>query len=227
MPFLSEIRRRFLFVFSIFLVAWVIGFIYYQPIVLFVLNLYDLSGVNIAFTSPFQFLNLALNSGTAVGALVVVPLVIFQLTLFLKPALHPKEYKLLMSLVPFSLVLFVMGFSFGSWMMKFVIKVFSQQTSGLEIQNLWDINQFFSQIFLTSVLLGLSFQFPLVLTFLIRLGIIKQEALVKFRLPAHCILLGVAIFMPPTDVFSLALMFLPLAIIYELTLFFNRKQKGN
>lgn len=222
-PFFSEIRKRLLFALSIFVIAWIVGFIYYQPIIIFVLDLYDLSGVNIAFTSPFQFLQLALNSGLAVGLIAIIPILTYQIISFLRPALNKNEYKELMALVPFSFFMFIFGFAFGTWLMKFVVKMFSKQTTELQIQNLWDINNFFSQIFLTSLLLGIAFQFPIVLTLLLRLGFIKYELLQKFRFPTYGLLLGVAVLMPPTDVVSLILMFLPLALIFELTLIFNRK----
>lgn len=222
LPYLYEIRKRLLFIVSVFLIAWIVGFVYYKQIVLFVLGLYDLSGVNIAFTSPFQFLNLAINAGMIVGLIVVLPLVMFQVLSFLKPALEEKEYNTLLSLTPFGFLLFLGGFGFGTWMMRFVVKVFSSQTNELAIQNLWDVSKFLSQVFTTSLLLGILFQFPLVLTFLLRLGIIKHKSLSKNRVPVYGVILGTALFMPPTDIVSLLMMFVPLALIFELTLLLNR-----
>jgi len=213
LPYLYEIRKRLFFIISVFLIAWIVGFVYYKQIVLFVLGLYDLSGVNIAFTSPFQFLNLAINAGMIVGLIVVLPLVMFQVLSFLKPALEEKEYSTLLSLVPFGFMLFLGGFGFGTWMMRFVVNIFSSQTNELAIQNLWDVS---------SLLLGILFQFPLVLTFLLRLGIIKYRSLAKNRIPVYAVLLGTAVFMPPTDIVSLLMMFVPLALIFELTLLLNR-----
>lgn len=226
LPYLYEIRKRLLFVFSLFILAWIVGFIYYKQIVLFILRLYDLNGVNLAFTSPFQFLNLAINAGMVVALVVVLPLLVFQITAFLKPALLKKEYNLLLALVPFSFLLFTLGFGFGTWMMKFVVKIFSTQTGEFAIQNLWDISEFLSQIFLTSMLLGILFQFPLVMTFLIRLGIVTHKTLSKQRLLIHAALVGLAILMPPTDLLSLFFMIAPLAFLFELTLLLNRNQNG-
>jgi hypothetical protein len=61
-PLLSEVRKRLLFVASIFILSGVIGFFYYEKIIVFIIKLLDLGGVNIVFTSPFQFLNLAISS---------------------------------------------------------------------------------------------------------------------------------------------------------------------
>lgn len=225
LPYLYEIRKRILFVFSIFFVAWIVGFIYYQPIVLFIMGLYELKGINIAFTSPFQFINLAIKAGFIVGLVASLPLATYQIMSFLRPALHKKEHKLLVSLLPFSVILFTLGLGFGMWMMKFIITIFSQQSSNLSISNLWDIDKFLSQIFSTGILLGLLFQFPLVITILIRLHVVAFSAIKKQRLAAYGLLMLFAVLMPPTDIFSLCIMFLPLAILFEITLLLNRNVK--
>lgn len=221
-PFLSEIRKRLLFTISVFLIAWVVGFIYYQPIASYIIGLYNFKGVNVTFTSPFQFISLALNLGMVAGLVVVSPLVIYQFLSFIKPALRPIEYRLVLKLLPVSLFLFIAGFLFGTWMMKFIISMYSQQSTGLNIGNLWDVNKFLSQFFLTSVLLGLLFQLPIVLTILLRLGVVKHSSVVKQRIPIYALLLILVILLPPTDLLSLVMMLLPLAIIFEITLLLNR-----
>src|SRR3989338_9197386 len=88
-PYLLEIRRRLLFAVSLFVVASIVGFIDYERIITFILNFFSLEGVNIVFTSPFQFFTLALNCGLVVGVVVIIPVLIYQLLSFLKPALRP------------------------------------------------------------------------------------------------------------------------------------------
>lgn len=222
MPYLSEIRKRLLFVFSIFIIAWIVGFIYYQPIVTYIMGLYNLQGVNITFTSPFQFISLAFNAGMVVGLIVVFPLVIYQILSFLRPALKPREFLLVLKLLPLNLILFIAGFLFGTWVMKFIVSVYSQQTTLLNIENLWDVSQFFSQFFLTAVLLGVLFQFPIILTLLLRLGVLDHAGVSKQRISIYAILLLFVVFLPPTDLFSLFMMFLPLVIIFEIALLLNR-----
>lgn len=222
-PYLMEIRTRLLFISAVFFVAALIGFFNFQQIIRFVMKLYDLKGINIAFTSPFQFVNLAIDSGVSVGILVVFPLLIYQLLSFLKPALQAKEYLFVLSALPVSIILFIVGFVFGSWMMKFVITIFSQQSEALQIQNLWDIENFLSQIFLTAVFLGILFQFPVVLTTLIRLKVVTYLTITKLRLPIYGLLVILTLMMPPTDLLSDALIFFPLAILFEGTLLLNRK----
>lgn len=98
MPFLMEIRKRLLFLVSIFLITGVLGFIYYEKLITLILKIFSLEGVNIVFTSPFQFVNLAITSGFSVAIVILFPLILFQFLSFLKPALREREYKTILSL---------------------------------------------------------------------------------------------------------------------------------
>jgi len=222
LPYLVEIRKRLLFVVSIFLVASALGFIYYERIIKIVLKLFNFEGVNIVFTSPFQFINLAINSGLIVGLLIVFPLVIVQLLLFLKPALKKSEYKLLISLLPLSIGLFTIGFLFGIFVMRYVISIFFERSQSFEIGNFLDISLLLSQTLLTGVLMGVAFQFPIVLTVLVRLKVITQQTLKKQRVIAYAAAVVFAALLPPTDLLSLALLTVPLVILFEFTLLLNR-----
>lgn len=222
LPFLLEIRRRLLFLASIFIAASTLGFIYYERIIRFVLKIFQFQGVNIVFTSPFQFINLAINSSLILGLIVTLPVIILQMLFFIKPALAPKEYRTLLFLLPFSLILFATGFLYGVLMMRSTLEIFYRQTQALGVGNFLDISTFLFQIILTAVLLGTAFQFPLVMTFLLHLKIINWPSLAKFRplfYLAACIFIA---FLPPTDLLSDFLLFLPLALLFELTLILNR-----
>ena len=125
-PFISEVRKRLLFTIAIFIVFSVIGFFYYENIIKLLLKIFDLNGLNIAFTSPFQFYSLAMNVAILAGIVGVLPMAIFQFLAFLKPALKKSEYKTVILLLPLSLILFAAGFAFGAIIMKYVVVIFYQ-----------------------------------------------------------------------------------------------------
>jgi len=221
-PFLLEVRRRILFTFCIFFIASILGFFYYENIIMFVIRLVKLEGVNIVFTSPFQFVNLAISSALVIGVIVSFPVIILQTLSFLKPALKPKEFKLIISLLPLSLLLFAFGFIFGFFIMRYVINLFYVKSLQLNIGNLLDISKLLSQILMTSSLMGIAFQYPIVMTVLMRLGIVRHRTFVKQRPFAYVIALFFAAILPPTDILSLVLLTLPLVILFETTLILNR-----
>jgi sec-independent protein translocase protein TatC len=221
-PYLLEIRKRFLFVGSTFAAASIVGFFLYNKIVTFILKFFSLQGVNIVFTSPFQFFTLAIYCGLIVGVVVIIPVVVFQLLGFLKPALKSGEYQKLVSILPLALVLFAGGFVYGAAMMKFVLQIFYQTSINLQIGNMLDIESFLSNILMTGLLMGIAFLFPIVMTVLMLLNLVKYSVFQKQRLYAYLIGVVFVLLLPPPDLVSDLILFTPLAILFELTLILNR-----
>lgn len=221
-PFFSEIRKRLIFTLSVFIICAAVGFLYYENIVHFILKIFALEGLNIVFTSPFQFLSLAVNSALLVGFIAIVPMAIFQILSFIKPALRPQEYKAVFALMPIGFLLFLAGFAFGVAIMKYVVVIFYQKSVELNIGNFIDISLLLSQILVTATLMGIAFQFPIVLTVLMRLKVVKHHTIVKQRLLVYGLSIIFAALLPPTDLLSLVLLFLPLALLFEFTILLNR-----
>jgi sec-independent protein translocase protein TatC len=224
LPYLEEIQKKLLTVTAGFFIAAALGFIYYRQILKFVMGQFNLEGINIVLTSPYQVISLAFNTALFTGTLVAIPLLVFHTLTFLRPALERKEYRLLTSLLPISLILFLSGFAFGVWVMQFVIKIFTHAALDFSIGNLWDISRFFSQILMSALSLGIVFQFPIVLTVLLRLKIVKYKQVITKRRHMYAASLIFAALLPPTDLLSLVLMVIPMVILFEFTLLFNRNQ---
>ena len=224
--FLSEARKRLIFTLCVFAAATIAGFFFYEKIIRFLINILNLKGVNIVFTSPFQFINLAISCGLAIGLIVSFPLLVFQVLSFLKPALRAKEFKTVINFLPFSLILFLTGFIFGTLIMKWQIKIFLDRSLALGIGNVLDISRLLTTVLMVSALMGIAFEFPLFLLFLLKFGIIKLQQLVKFR---RWIYLGsfiFAILLPADSILADIFLSLPLIILFELTLILNRLQKN-
>lgn len=221
-PYLLEVRKRFLFVGSIFIAASVAGFFLYQKIITLVLGFFSLEGVNIVFTTPFQFFTLALNCGLLVGVIVVIPILIFQLLSFLKPALEKREYRIIVNILPLALVLVAAGFVYGVFVMKYMLQIFYQASINLNIGNVLDVEKFLSNVLMTGLLMGIAFLFPIVMTILMLLNVIKHSFFEKQRVYAYLICTIFVILLPPPDLLSDVVLFVPLVFLFELTLILNR-----
>lgn len=200
------------------------GFFATSYAVKFMMSHINFEGVTIVTTSPFQLVDLAMSMGFFFACAISIPIFVYHLYSFLKPGLLPKERKIFILSLPLGLFLFLLGFFYSAVMLYYAIGVISKLNVSLGVANYWDISTFISQMILTSSLLGLLFIFPLVITFLIRLGIISIEFLRskrKHSIVAICIIVSL---LPPTDGLSLILMAAPLVIIFELTVLFNRKK---
>lgn len=221
-PFFVEIRKRIIFTLCVSVVAMILGFVFYERIIKFLIDILSLRGINIVFTSPFQFINLAISCGVATGVVFVFPLLVYQILSFLRPALRAQEFKIIVKSLPFSIVLFLMGFSFGILVMKWQIQLFLTKSISLGIGNILDISRLISTVLLVCVLMGLAFQFPVIIFLLTRIGIIKPHALSKQR---PWVYLGSFIFtilLPLDSILADVLLALPLIIMFELTLVISR-----
>ena len=225
MPYMEEIQRKLFQVLVVFFTFAIIGGIYYQEILRLIMGFFNLEGINIVMTSPYQFIGLAVNTGLAVGLTATLIPLIFHFITFMRPALKPDEYKLILGLLPAGLILFFVGFSFGVWVVQFVITLYSKTTLEFAVGNLWDIGSFFSQIILTGVILALVFQLPIVVTALIRFQVVKYSLLVKQRKYIYAVLLLIAALMPPTDILSLILLTVPPLLLFEIALLLNHPNR--
>lgn len=86
---------------------------------------------------------------------------------------------------------------------------------------MWDVHSFLSQILTSSLVFGFIFQFPIFLTFLIRLGALKLDFLKKKRKYAIAIIFIFVSFLPPDELLSTLLQAFPLIILFEITLRLN------
>jgi sec-independent protein translocase protein TatC len=223
--YFEELRRRIVLLVKVFAVVFVLAFFNIGPIIHIMLRYLRIDGVTIATTSPFQLVDLAMSIGFFLASVVTVPLFIYYLYAFLKPALLPKERKFFLLSLPLGLLLFITGFLYSSVMLYYAIKLIAIVNVALGVVNYWDISSYIYQIVLTSTLLGLLFIFPLVITFLIRLGIVTARFLRSKRRHAIVIIFIIVSLLPPTDGLSLILMSVPLVLIFELTVLFNRDKK--
>lgn len=220
-PFFNEARKRILFTLSVFALTTIIGFVFYESIIKFLIKSLSLESVNIVFTSPFQFINLAIACGITTGLLFSFPFLIAQVLFFLKPALKKKEYKMIIRLLPLIIILFLIGFAFGAIIMKWQIDISLARSIALGIGNVLDISRLLTTVLLTSALMGIGFEFPIILLFLMRVRVIKHQQLSKKRLWVYLGSFIFTLFLPLDSVLADVFLCLPFIILFELTLVLN------
>jgi sec-independent protein translocase protein TatC len=222
-PYLEDIRKRLYVMAIFFAVSFGIGFLSTSIILKGFLSFFELKGVVIATTSPFQFADLSIDIGLLAALFVCTPALIYHFFAFLRPALSKRERKMFFLLIPISLILFLSGFLYGFFILYYALVVLAKINVTIGIQNIWDIGMFLSQIVLTATFLGVLFEFPILCTYIIRTGLFNVELLKKKRRLAIFTIFVFATLLPPTDGISLLAMALPLVLLYEITIFVNSK----
>lgn len=221
-PYIEELRKKIISIIGVFIASAIIGLVFSNKIILIFLRLFNFSGVNVVMTNPAQLIDLSVNTGLICGIIVTTPFLLSQIIAFIRSAFTKKENLFINKILPISLVLFIIGIIFGAWVTQFVITIYAQFSKGFNINNIWDIQTFFSQVIVTAICMGIVFEMPVILTGLLRLKIIKRRFLVKQRPYVYAIIIIFAMLMPPTDPLSLSLITIPLWLLFEITLLLNK-----
>jgi sec-independent protein translocase protein TatC len=219
-------RRKLVLLVKIFAIVFVIAFLNAGPVIKVLLKYLTMKGVTVVTTSPFQLVEVAMSIAFFLACVVIIPICIYYLYLFLKPALFKKEQRLFLFSLPLALLLFALGFLYSVIMLYYAVRLIATVNVALGVANYWDISTFIYQIVLTSTLLGLLFMFPLVITLLIKMGATTVSFLRSKRRHAIAVIFVIVSLLPPTDGLSLILMAVPLVLIYEITVLINRKKPG-
>lgn len=224
--YLEDIRRRIILCAVLFATAFGAGFMTSPVLIHTLVDILTIRGVQYVVTSPFDVLSLSVSMGFFLGIASVFPLVLVELYEFLRPALTGPEHRLMLRYSLASLVLFLVGFGYGLVLMYSAGWAVALFNDSLGLVNLWNLQGFVSLMLLTSVLLGLLFQMPLIVSALIEFGIVSREFFVQKRRIVIASTVVIVALLPPTDGLSLVVMAVPLIGLYELTLAFSRTPRG-
>ncbi|HLZ26067.1 MAG TPA: twin-arginine translocase subunit TatC [Chloroflexota bacterium] len=161
----------------------------------------------------FSYLEVAL----VVGAAVAMPMMIYQVLAFVTPALYEKEKKYLYLAVPGVFFSFACGVAFCYFLtLPFAIRFLAGFLS-TEITPQWSFERYVD--FVSSFLfwVGLAFELPIVMFFLVKLGVVSVQRLVRFRKIAFVLafVLGAAI-TPTPDPINQTIISLPIYFLFEI-----------
>jgi len=216
---LEELRRRLLFAILAFAVGTVISFLFVERVLAVLIRPVQ----RVYFTAPTEAFFIRLKVAALAGVFISLPVILYQIWRFVSVGLTPTERRYTLSLLPFSLLLFVTGgaFAFFAILPVGIRFLLSYQTETL--QPLISIGAYTS--FATAFVLafGLVFQLPVVVLFLARIGVVTPATLAHGRRYA---LLGIvvlsAVLTPGGDIFSQLLMAGPTYLLYEASIWIAR-----
>ena len=222
---LEELRKRLV----ICAIAIGIGFIisYFFAKQLFAYLILPLTKVlpdesQLIFTNLPEMFITYIKISLVAGIIIAIPVIFYQLWMFLAPALYQREKKYLIPFVLFSSILFTAGALFGYFVVfpygfKFFVSFATE-----DIQALPSVKQYFSFAIRLLLAFGLVFEMPIVVLFLTKIGLITPDSMKKFRKFAIlCSFILSAILTPP-DVATQLMMALPIIILYEVSIFLSK-----
>ncbi len=213
---LTEIRDRLVRLLLVLLPIFVAA-LAVSPRVLQQIQIKAQAAEGLDIRSPTDPLTLYFKVAIYVAIALGMPAIVYQVVAFLSPGLTRTEKRALFSALPFISILFLGGVAYGyfvaapnalSFLAGFQAGVFSWQPDGQETLG----------FFLTLMLgLGISFQLPLVMFVLAKLGILLPRQMREWRRYAILLIaIAAAVITPSTDPINMMLVAIPLYLLYEL-----------
>jgi len=175
----------------------------------------DLINIELA-TQFFTHINVSFTLAFIVGT----PFILYQVWLFVKPALYDNERVAARRAFGFAAVLFFIGVAVG-YLFVFPLTfrfLGTYQVSEL-VENQISLKSYISMFTRLLLIMGLVFEMPALAAILSRLGIITKTMLKKYRKYAFVILLILAAVITPSgDAFTMMIVALPLYLLYEFSI---------
>jgi sec-independent protein translocase protein TatC len=150
------------------------------------------------------------------GFLMALPVVLYQIWAFVAPGLYMHEKKLVMPLVISSTLLFFVGVAFCYFFVFGQVFKFIQSFAPKSITAAPDIEAYLGFVINMFIAFGLSFEVPIVVIVLARMGVVSIEKLKDFRSYFIVLAFIVAAIVTPPDVVSQLALAIPMVILYEI-----------
>jgi sec-independent protein translocase protein TatC len=224
MEHLIELRKRLVWAMLSFGVCFVVCFAFSTPILNFLERPLAAATNHLIYTALpeifFTQVKLAMFGGLCRG----FPAIAAQLWIFVAPGLYKHERRAFLPFLLWTPVMFIMGAAFVYYvMLPFAIRFFAgyqvvPAPGELGIQLQAKVSDYLDLVMTLIFAFGLTFQLPVLLSLLGKVGIVTSKALNDMRRYAYVGLFGVAAIFTPPDAISMLSLAFPLVALYEISI---------
>ncbi|GFR37070.1 Sec-independent protein translocase protein TatCy [Insulibacter thermoxylanivorax] len=221
---LSELRSRVVRIVIVFVIALIAGFAVGQPIIEYLMHVPPASGFELNVFSPWDSLRIYINVAMLAALMISLPFALYQIWRFVSPGLKPHERKAALNYIPLAALLGICGLAFAYFVvfpLTFSFTLYLAQSMGLTMT--YGITQYFSFMFNILIPVTLVFELPVIVLFLTTIHILKPAFLIKIRKTAYVVLVIISTLITPPDLVSALIVYLPLLLLYEMSIFFSKR----
>ncbi len=218
---LEELRARVLKALIVVVVAFVVCFAWVDVIVEFLRAPLDpvlaAHGGKLIQTKPFAAFVAAMKVALFAGLVVASPAIIYQIWAFVGAGLYRHERSTVKHYVLPGVLLFLAGAAVAYYfVLPFALRfLISFAADNMGAESMLDINSYVSLVAFGMFVFGIMFQLPLIMVFLMRIGIVEPETFRRSRRIAVVAAFFFAMILTPPDVISQLALAGCLLVLYE------------
>lgn len=175
--------------------------------------------VTLINTSMAGQFNMHLLTAFYVALIVAIPYLLFELWLFVRPALTISERRSSTRFILYIVLCMAIGIAFGYFILApLSVNFLTGYVVSRDISNMIDVSSYISLVANMVLVCAVIFELPVAVHFLSMTGLITAQFMKRYRRHAIVVLaIGAAIITPP-DIMSMILVIIPLYLLYELSI---------
>ena len=187
---------------------------------------FDVQIININVASQFMT---HISTSISLAAILAFPYFIWEIWKFIEPALFEDEIKHLRPAFFGGTIMFYLGCAIGYLLVfPFTFRFLVEYNLSPSITNQINLQSYIDNFTMLILIMGVVFEMPLMAWLLSLFGILRKSLLREYKRHAIVVLLiAAAIITPSGDPFTLMLVFIPLYVLYELSILVVKDKKQN
>ncbi|MBW7881834.1 MAG: twin-arginine translocase subunit TatC [Caldilineaceae bacterium] len=212
---LRELRTRLIWIVGAVVIGTSLSMLFIDPLLRFVLAPLTATGATAMAIGPTDTITIFFKVSLTAGAIVAMPVIVYQIIAFVTPGLYAHEKRVLLLLLPGIMFLFAVGAAFSYYLLLPTAVTFLQSFLGDLISQEWTIDRYVGFATRLVFWIGVAFEAPLIVAFLARMGIVSGPQLLGYwRHAIVVIAIAAAAITPTVDPVNMTLVMAPLILLY-------------